>query len=1800
MYADEFQEHVYEKAADDFTDYIDTDTAISEHEAWWDRTVEHLEAQSQYEEVRYNMDTDQIKEWLEENGHEPPGDAPDPSDYGLAMVDDRNGEVYYVVDAPEGAFDAPTAGGGDVTLPDRERGLLVYQHNGEYLTPDQARAFEENRIRDFEQMTREDTWATDPARFLQAQEAWRAPVQSEQWQLHLRNLRAQRQRAQEQAQSRHSDLDFDVHLAGVDPAVRAEMKGLVRQGAEDLTLALEDVVPALQRVFHEGQEAVPHADAVQAMQARVREWVERQPVATDILGGQINEAVGRGVLPLDAIPRRAPDYDRGDEMRWSTWSPHFGQLNEGQTFSTPTEAIADAVARWWPKQTAWLRDAVRSQPDQIFLRLRRWFEALRRVKASEDELRADEGAEEDIVRRYLAGRLPLDPGGAEPTPEHFGLARQLDGSYTTTAAWDRDRRPVGTVVYDGRGRYLTPAEATYWPVQRDPVRFPEPEPVTATALVPSSPRDPATLFEPIEGPGGPPKYEMYYSALPHTEWRELLTKMELRDNPYETAEGGERQIIGPHYPDQSVQQFQLVMDVALANGEVALRGAEAQSDLANKSTAQSEKGVAKKLRFGQRKRTYETETITSHEAHVKLNELKPQIVNAEGVASQADLELRTDFQSWVVNRVFPVHKMDQEGRVLLDGSGDPVPFTDQDKIGLYYGTDEGRRLKDQYDNAHGDVAELEALKAIYTKIKAQGANDPHAPITMERVENMGGMAASFIKTNEETGRLGALQLLTEWAERGKGRVISWANAEQLVNRWTPDKRELYRIVYDLTMPKVTRAMFRYLAAVDPDLRKLGFRAEDVTVTKTNGTSPYDPNHGWFVRIPEPLVEPLRKAILRNGLPILGVAPVPLIAAWATMASDDPNEEAARQALLTEMQSVGKAALIAGGIALAAYGARRMMRGRGGKLRPSQERGDLPHLNEDVPTSDLADLLGAGERKTPKVAGRGPLPRLTEKELSRLDLPPELAKEVVATMEHQRGLQGGPKTETWAETIAGAQKALDAGEDLLLDLDPERATKEQIIAIASLAGQKKRTADLFRARSEAPDLSGAEQRANAKMADKLDEDFLHLFIGSVRGSSEAGRTLNAMKVLANLRSDPEYWWRRTMKTLDRPLTPKERDTIRKFLADEDRAGLVQYLARLKKTSIPAQIVTLLNAGLFTRPAARGLDLLSSGGNLILEHGVNAPGRVLLDRAVALATGTRTATLPGALQVQGIGRGAWYGLQESAKSMGWHAAMDAPVGQKWRAWVDYIRNVEMTPEMLARYDLPHLTNIDLFSLSRNPEAPLNVIMDAAQKLVYRSLGVTDRILVKASYEGTIADLAMARALSEKAAHPKQRAEQLIANPPDDLRFEAMLIASRITFNNEETAAVMGKKIMRAPGDALRQVEGPVGEMSGELADAGMRFQFPVVRTVANITARVTDYIPGIGTTRGLYNLMQAFRKGLEPSLRNRKQRVAVEVLSRNLSGTGLVAMGIYLHQQGIMTGAASTDPGERAVEVGSGETPNSILWDGEWRPLGRLAPFGNLLAIGATLDQVGSHRGRSGDPLGFATGAAFAVGRTILDQPFLTGSRSALDALQDPVRRSESYLEGQAGRIVPTIVSEMAQGDGLSRDVNGPLDAIKARIPGLRDDLPIRYTGLGDPIRGRTGLMNRLFNPLAGTPDKLEGDATLRTMHDLGYMPGRPSRDPATRTTPQETPEAWSRRQAFIGGLRKTMVGQALSTAPLFIDPAYLEEAAREQQANNPDYAGMSLDEVKEAIQREFVRGVVRDVSPHTPPETVPRALGGTLP
>jgi hypothetical protein len=160
-------------------------------------------------------------------------------------------------------------------------------------------------------------------------------------------------------------------------------------------------------------------------------------------------------------------------------------------------------------------------------------------------------------------------------------------------------------------------------------------------------------------------------------------------------------------------------------------------------------------------------------------------------------------------------------------------------------------------------------------------------------------------------------------------------------------------------------------------------------------------------------------------------------------------------------------------------------------------------------------------------------------------------------------------------------------------------------------------------------------------------------------------------------------------------------------------------------------------------------------------------------------------------------------------------------------------------------------------------------------------------------------------------------------------------------------------------------------------------------------------------------------------------------------------------GNISGGGSPDPGKNRGKAGVWQ-PYSILIGDTWYEYARIQPTGTLMGMAADIATVWDHMtDEEKDKIPKMLAGAFA--QAVTNQTFLQGITNFVNATSDPARFAPRFLQQLAGSMVPNIIGQpTAMADPFVREVNGMLEAIQARIPGMRQDLIPKRDWLGEPV------------------------------------------------------------------------------------------------------------------------------------------------
>lgn len=454
--------------------------------------------------------------------------------------------------------------------------------------------------------------------------------------------------------------------------------------------------------------------------------------------------------------------------------------------------------------------------------------------------------------------------------------------------------------------------------------------------------------------------------------------------------------------------------------------------------------------------------------------------------------------------------------------------------------------------------------------------------------------------------------------------------------------------------------------------------------------------------------------------------------------------------------------------------------------------------------------------------------------------------------------------------------------------------------------------------------------------------------------------------------------------------------------------------------------------------------------------------------------------------------WFGLTQSWKDALRYAAKAAKTGE--------------TGMGMGKIELPQTAAIssDAFNLSsetfvgRSVDTIGNII-----RLPGKALAAEDEFFKTIGYRMELNAQALRQAASEvhsgliKAEDLKGRVADLLENPPENLRMSAVDQALYQTFTN-------------SPGKLAQTLQ------SLTFTYPALKVILPFVRTPANILRYTFERTP-------LAPLMSQVRADI--SAGGVRQELA---LARMATGTALMMVAADMAMSGVVSGSGPKDARERQALERTGWQRNSIKIGGRWYAYNRLDPLGSLLGLSAEMVEIlnnSDDEDTTESVTEAAVAAAASISATVMSKTYLSGLADLFEAISDPKRYTESFVQRLVGSIVPAVVGEVTRTvDPYSREVFNMLDAIKRRTPGLSDDLPMRRDLWGRPVKYQSGLgwAYDVFSPIYSKRDNPEPiDSEMLRLEKSVSMPGKKATFRGVNVDLNNYPGAYSRYVELAG-------------------------------------------------------------------------------
>lgn len=267
----------------------------------------------------------------------------------------------------------------------------------------------------------------------------------------------------------------------------------------------------------------------------------------------------------------------------------------------------------------------------------------------------------------------------------------------------------------------------------------------------------------------------------------------------------------------------------------------------------------------------------------------------------------------------------------------------------------------------------------------------------------------------------------------------------------------------------------------------------------------------------------------------------------------------------------------------------------------------------------------------------------------------------------------------------------------------------------------------------------------------------------------------------------------------------------------------------------------------------------------------------------------------------------------------------------------------------------------------------------------------------------------------------------------------------------------------------------------------FIAPFIKTPAAIMRQGFEWSPAGFAMRGV---------------RAAQGREGSQAMGRALLGSAFLLGPIaWLAATGRLTGAPPDDPGEREEFYAQGKLANAVRIGDYWVRYVLFQPF----SVGMAAMANGWEKFQDSDQDAGAAEDAFitaiaGAGASLLDQSFLSGLGTFIDAVNDPKRYAGQWLSLFAQGFVP--FSGMARNitqavDPVFRRPEGVKESVQAIIPGASASLPARRDRFGAEAKRQGSAVQRGF--VVPEVSKAVDDDIIRTLASLKVRPITPRAD-----------------------------------------------------------------------------------------------------
>jgi len=339
----------------------------------------------------------------------------------------------------------------------------------------------------------------------------------------------------------------------------------------------------------------------------------------------------------------------------------------------------------------------------------------------------------------------------------------------------------------------------------------------------------------------------------------------------------------------------------------------------------------------------------------------------------------------------------------------------------------------------------------------------------------------------------------------------------------------------------------------------------------------------------------------------------------------------------------------------------------------------------------------------------------------------------------------------------------------------------------------------------------------------------------------------------------------------------------------------------------------------------------------------------------------------------------------------------------------------------------------------------------RLPFRALNAMDEFFSQLGISASLHKQAAKQAFKEGSKNAITRATELVNNPTPEM----IKIGARESLVNT----------FRQPlGGSSKSVQTAINK------NKVAKFLIPFFRTPVNLFK--WSYRRGQTGIISKAN-WRAIAKGT-PEQRS-------EAIARMALGQ-VIGAGLFLEaMQGNITGRLSGDKAKRDALRRQGIQPYSIKFGDKYVSYRSYEPISSIIALSANAAEIVKDKENPLNPAK-ATQLVAETVKMLKDQSFLRGISDMFNALDDPERFGERFIQNVSTSTIPTGVGYLARlHDPVIREPDSIPDAIKAKLPYFSKGVPEKLDIWGRVVTKEGTLAQRALMPSGVTttkPDLLE--------------------------------------------------------------------------------------------------------------------------